>query len=68
MSAEFVKSNIDTKGIESALARAAQRAAKIARETGTPLILWKDGRVVEISPDQLSHQDLQDNISPEINF
>lgn len=66
MSDNFVKSDLDTEGIEKALARAAQRAAKIAKETGTPLVLWEDGHVVEIYPEQLSHQDLQTNILPGI--
>lgn len=67
MSVKFAEIDLDTKGIENALARAAQRAAKIAKETGTPLVLWKDGHVVEIYPEQLSHQDSQNNISPGIN-
>ena len=67
MSDKFAESDLDTKGIENALARAAQRAAKIAKETGTPLVLWKDGHIVEIYSEQLSHQDLQNNILPGIN-
>ncbi len=35
------------RDIEAALARAASRAEKLARETGTPLVLWEDGHVVE---------------------
>ena len=34
--------------IEQALRRAAANAEKLARETGTPLVLWRDGRVVEV--------------------
>lgn len=38
------------RDIEKALARAASRAEKLARDTGTPLVLWEDGRVVERLP------------------
>lgn len=37
--------------IEKALARAASRAEKLARDTGTPLVFWEDGRVVERHPE-----------------
>lgn len=67
MSGKFTEFDLDTKNIENALARAAQRAAKIAKETGTPLILWKDGHIVEVYPEQLSHQDSQNNILPGID-
>ena len=40
------------RNIELALTRAAGRAEKIARATGTPLVLWEDGRVVEVQPEQ----------------
>lgn len=63
MSDNLGKSDLDTKGIEIALARAAQRAAKIAKETGTPLVLWKDGHVVEIYPEQISNPELKIDIS-----
>ena len=43
----------DLEGVTRALERAAQRAATIARQTGTPLILWENGQVVERYPDAL---------------
>jgi len=67
MPGNFAENDLDTKGIENALARAARRAAKIAKETGTPLVLWKDGHIVEIYPEQVSHQDSHNNIPPGIN-
>ncbi|WP_428561109.1 MAG: hypothetical protein ACP59X_18175 [Solidesulfovibrio sp. DCME] len=66
MSDKVATIGLDTKGIEAALARAVRRAEKIARETGTPLIFWKDGHIVEICPDQLSHQDSQTDVLPGI--
>ncbi len=33
-------------GVEAAMQRAAQRARKRAKDTGTPLVIYKDGRVV----------------------
>ncbi len=37
----------DFAGAEAALLRAALRAREIAAQTGTPLVIYKDGRVVE---------------------
>jgi hypothetical protein len=33
--------------------RAARRAAEIARQHNQPLVLWRDGQVVEVMPDDL---------------
>jgi len=33
---------------DKALRRAAKRARAVAKATGTPLVLWKDGRVVKV--------------------
>jgi len=41
MPGNFAENDLDTKGIENALARAARRAATIAKETGTPLVLGR---------------------------
>ncbi len=37
----------DMAGVEAALYRAALRAREIAFQTGTPLVIFKDGRVVK---------------------
>jgi hypothetical protein len=37
----------DMIGAEAALRRAARRARLVARQTGTPIVIWRDGRVVE---------------------
>ncbi len=37
----------DFAGAEAALLRAALRAREIAAQTGTPLVIYKEGRVVE---------------------
>lgn len=52
----------------SALAEAAFRQAAVkvierARQTGTPVILWRDGRVVEVPWDQVQ---LPDRKLPEV--
>jgi len=36
------------KDIEAALRRAAPRARQIAKQTGTPLVIVEDGRVIEL--------------------
>jgi hypothetical protein len=43
--------------IDAALRRAAQKARQTARETGTPLIIYKDGRIIR--------QNVQKEIDPE---
>jgi DNA-directed RNA polymerase subunit K/omega len=35
------------QGVEAALLRAARRAREIARQTNTPLIIERDGKIVE---------------------
>ncbi|MGE4243545.1 zeta toxin family protein [Ramlibacter sp.] len=37
-----------------AMVRAAQRAREIARQSGTKLVLWRDGRVAHVDPDDPS--------------
>ena len=39
--------------IDAALALAAEAARREARLLGRPLIVWQDGQVVEIPPDQI---------------
>jgi hypothetical protein len=38
----------DIRGAEPALQRAALAARRIARITGTPLVIWKDGKIVRL--------------------
>jgi hypothetical protein len=38
--------------IEAALVRAAQAARDLARRHGVPVVVWRDGRVVQESPDE----------------
>jgi hypothetical protein len=39
--------------VEAAFRQAAQDVVRVAKQTGTPVIVWKDGRVCEIPSDQL---------------
>ncbi len=41
----------DTEGVTAALFRAAQRAHLIAHQTGTGVVVMRDGKVVTIEPD-----------------
>lgn len=43
----------DMEGSRAAMIRAARRAAEIARQHNQPLVLWRDGQVVEVMPDDL---------------
>jgi hypothetical protein len=37
----------------TAIIRAARRAAELARQHNQPLLLWQDGQIVRIMPDDL---------------
>ena len=39
--------------VEAAFRQASQEVVRVAKQTGTPVIIWKDGRVCEIPSDQL---------------
>lgn len=43
----------DMLGARKAMIRAARAAADLARQHNQPLILWRDGKVVEVMPDDL---------------
>ncbi len=43
----------DFEGSRTAMIRAARRAAALAKQHGQPLLLWRDGRIVRIMPDDL---------------
>jgi len=47
------KPNHDFEGSRRAMIRAARRAAEIARQHNQPLVLWRDGRIVRVMPDDL---------------
>ena len=46
------------KGVTAALIRAAKRAHKIAHQTGTKVVVMRDGKVVEIEPDPEMYNDI----------
>lgn len=43
----------DMQGSRSAMIRAARRAAEMARQHDQPLVLWRNGQVVRIMPNDL---------------
>lgn len=43
----------DMAGADHAIIRAARRAAELARQHGQPLLLWKDGRIARVRPEDL---------------
>ncbi len=43
----------DLEGSRTAMIRAARRAAEIARQNNQPLLLWRNGQVVRVMPDEL---------------
>lgn len=44
---------LDIEGSRTAIIRAARRAAELARQHNQPLLLWQDGQIVRIMPDDL---------------
>ena len=50
-----------TEGVTAALMRAAQRAHLIAHQTGTGVVVMRDGKVVEIEPDPEMYGELLKN-------
>ena len=51
----------DTAGVTAALIRAAKRAHLIAHQTGTGVVVMRDGKVVEIEPDPDMYGELLKN-------
>ena len=46
----------DFAGTEQALRRAALRAREAARSTGTPLVIWRDGKLVKEYVDSVGEE------------
>ena len=51
----------ETEGVTAALIRAARRAHLIAHQTGTGVVVMRDGKVVEIEPDPDMYGELLKN-------
>jgi hypothetical protein len=47
--------DVDMSKAARALGRAATRARELAEQTGTPLYVFKDGRVVDLNPQSGSY-------------
>lgn len=43
----------DMQGSRTAMIRAARSAAKLAKQHDQPLLLWRDGQIVKVMPDEL---------------
>jgi hypothetical protein len=54
---ETFEDNADMAGVGPALLRSARRAREIARQTGTPLVIVRDGVLMEVDPDDPSLDD-----------
>ena len=55
---ELKKPDNDEEGLTAALIRAAKRAHKIAHQTGTKVVVMRDGKVMEIEPDPEMYNDI----------
>ena len=47
----------DLSRVEAALLRAAQRARKTAKDTGTPLVIYRDGKIILQPVDEETQQE-----------
>ena len=43
----------DLQGSRTAMIRAAHRAAEVARQHRQPLLLWRNGQITRVMPDEL---------------
>ena len=43
----------DMEGSRTAMIRAARNAAKLAKQHDQPLVLWRDGQIACVMPDEL---------------
>ncbi len=43
----------ELQGSRRAMIRAARHAAKVARQHQQPLVLWRNGKIVHVMPDEL---------------
>jgi hypothetical protein len=50
MKVKMTSRDPDIRGSLPALLRASRRAWKLAKDTGTPFYIWKNGRVVNLNP------------------
>ena len=53
-----IKDDPDMQGVMPALLRAAKQAHKIAHQTGTKVVIMRDGKVVHIDPDPAMYKDI----------
>ena len=53
----------DMQAVTAALMRAARRAHLIAHQTGTGVVVMRNGKVVEVEPDPEMYGKLLENIS-----
>jgi len=47
-----VEKPVRVRNMEKALRMAARKAVEEHRRTGNPLVVWRNGRVEKVSPDQ----------------
>jgi len=52
-----IENDPDMQGVMPALRRAVKRAHKIAHQTGTNIVIMRDGKVVEVPPDPKMYND-----------
>lgn len=64
-----MKTNDDDKrafaiaDIDAALRRAAMRAREIAKQTQTPVVIWQDGKIIEIWDESVKRDKLRRDIA-----
>jgi hypothetical protein len=51
--------------IDAALRRSVEQAKQLYRQAGLPMAIWRDGRTVWVSPDELEPEDPGPSATPQ---
>jgi hypothetical protein len=53
MNRESDKYSPKAEEVDGAIRQAAEKILKRAKQTGTPVVIWEDGEIKEVSPEEL---------------
>lgn len=53
MNNESEKDSLTVEKVDAAFLQAARKVIQVARQTGTPIVVWEEGHVKEISADRV---------------
>lgn len=53
MNSQTENDSLMAKKVDAAIRQAAYKVIQLAKETGTPVIIWEDDQIKEIPPDEM---------------